>query len=463
MHQRVARALRGAALVVGVAACGLAVGAPLALAQSAGGSAGESARGGAKSCTQVASLDKSGLPEIGKHSRRHSGKHGAKGKSVRKAPAVIRFARPLRPDQTITIAAVGDVLLHDRLQKLAATQPGGYGDFWADVVDILKAADVTFGNLEGPAARDVAANGKAVKTPVMTRYDGHVYGGYPQFNYHPDVAKALKAAGFDVIQTANNHAMDRHALGADRTIEALGSAGLVMTGTRHRHWKTQTWYAITPVKKNGKTYNIAWLACAYGTNDIRDKYHQVLNCYRDRHEVLKTVSALSLRPDVHAIILTPHWGQEYRHKPDKKQVALAHDALEAGATAVLGGHPHVMQPWERYVTKDGREGLIVYSLGNFVSNQIGVPRRTSVIALLGLEPDAARGGKLAVAAAGYVPIRMQLTRTKAGVRIAAEALDRIHGGAANRRHLFKYLPAANVHAASTHFWSDFACAQTATN
>ena len=69
------------------------------------------------------------------------------------------------------------------------------------------------------------------------------------------------------------------------------------------------------------------------------------------------------------------------------------------AAAVSGSHPHVMQPGERHVTADGREGLSVYSLGNFVSNQLALPRRSSVIALLGLTPDKRDGGKLGIVAA----------------------------------------------------------------
>ena len=67
--------------------------------------------------------------------------------------------------------------------------------------------------------------------------------------------------------------------------------------------------------------------------------------------------------------MTPHWGEEYKSKPTKKQKSLAKSWLDAGALAVLGTHPHVVQHWKKYTTKDGRETLIVYSLGNFVSNQ----------------------------------------------------------------------------------------------
>jgi poly-gamma-glutamate capsule biosynthesis protein CapA/YwtB (metallophosphatase superfamily) len=372
-------------------------------------------------------------------------------------PPMIRFSRPFSAGKVVTVAAVGDVLLHDRLQKLAAARADGFADLWADVKDLLQAADVTYANLEGPAARDVAPNGRAVKTPVKKRYDAYVYRGYPTFNYNPRLAKDLKAAGFDVVSTANNHALDRHALGVDRTIEALEAAGLKYTGTRHRKRPETPWYAVTKVESAAGTYNIAWLACTYGTNDIRDTAGQVLLCYKQRKIVLETIRDLASRDDIQGVILTPHWGIEYRHWPTKKQRALAHDALEAGATAVIGSHPHVMQPWERYVTSDGREGLVIYSLGNFVSNQLGVPRRSSVIALVGLAPDPDHAGKLGVVTARFIPISMTLKAGAAGVRIAAQAVERSGLGTANRAHILQYLPVENVHPAATPFWKGLDC------
>lgn len=392
------------------------------------------------------------------------GHHGAlKASRVGKAgkARMITFGRSIDTRKIVTVAAVGDVLLHDRLQKYAARHRNGYADLWADIADLLKAADVTFGNLEGPAARNVAPGGRPAKKPPKGLYDGYVYGGYPAFNYHPDIAKALKAGGFDVVSTANNHALDRQALGVDRTIEALNAAGLAHTGTRHRTLPKQSWYAVTPVRSRAGKFNIAWLACTYGTNDIRDRHGQVLRCYRKQAEMLRLIATLRARKDIHAVFVTPHWGREYRSFPSGKQRALAHAWLEAGATAVLGGHPHVMQPWERYVTRDGRETMIVYSLGNFVSNQLGVPRRSSVIALLGLSPDAKDRGRLSIVTAGFIPIRMRLQLLKTGVRVAAQAIDRSKKGAANRRHILKSLPAGNLLPPKTQFWAGRDCVRRA--
>jgi poly-gamma-glutamate synthesis protein (capsule biosynthesis protein) len=367
------------------------------------------------------------------------------------APLAFNGGKCIDPAKTVTVAAVGDVLLHDMVQKWGATQKDGFAGLFRATRDIIGAADLAFANLEGPAAEGVASNGKEVRAPA-TRYDKSVYRGYPMFNYHPSIVADLKKAGFDVLNTANNHAMDRHQLGADRTIAAIKAAGLAHTGTRHREAMSAPWYAITTVKAAGGTFNVAWLGCTYGTNEVPDRANQVLNCYAGKDEILGIVKDLARKPDIHAIFVTPHWGAEYQHKPEPRQRDWAREMIEAGAVAVIGQHPHVMQPIEKVTAGGGREGLVAYSLGNFVSNQIGLPRRSSAILLLGLTQGA--NGKLAPAAMGWIPIWMV---TKGGFH--AEAIERTKDPAARRHrdHLVRHLPEGNIHPAATTFWRNQAC------
>ena len=357
--------------------------------------------------------------------------------------------------ELVTVAAVGDVLLHDAVQKFAATRPDGYLSLFRPVADLIRGADIAFANLEGPAAAGITKTGRTT-APPDTLWDDRVYSGYPMFNYHPSVLGALKQAGFDVLLTANNHALDRYAVGADRTIDAIRAAGLKHTGTRRRGGSGEPWYAVTEAAKDGGTWRIAWLGCTYGTNGLTDKHGQVLRCYRDRARVLGTIEALARRDDIDAVMFAPHWGAEYEHAPEPRQRALAVAAIEAGATAVIGTHPHVMQPVEKHVAKDGREGLIAYSLGNFVSNQISLARRSSPILLLGLAPDPRQGskGRLRLAAVGWIPIRV---RNRDGA-MQVEAIDRA-GPEAQRHldHLNRHLPPGNRMPASADYWRQYAC------
>lgn len=338
----------------------------------------------------------------------------------------------------ITLAAVGDVLLHDTFQKWAAEQSEGYYTAMKPVEDLMRGTDVTVANLEGPTARNLTGLGRAEVATPATIYDGVAYKGYPLFNYHPSLITDLKRLGVDVLQTANNHSLDRGSLGADRTLEAIDAAGLGRTGTRKAsEWRKDfDWSARFTVERGGKDYTFAFLACTYGTNGVADKKGQVLHCYDQRQEVLANIRKLSADDSVSAVIVMPHWGKEYEPLPENMQQGLAQDMANAGATAIIGSHPHVVQPEALLKATDGRTVPVLYSLGNFVSRQIGLPRLTTIIYLLGFEPDGA--GKLAVTKSGWVPLRM---RTEGGMSL--DALDRIptSEGAPYLSHLLETYPA----------------------
>jgi poly-gamma-glutamate synthesis protein (capsule biosynthesis protein) len=349
----------------------------------------------------------------------------------------LAFATPVRPETEIVIAAVGDILLHGRLQRQAFAHPSGFHSLWEEIGPVLAAADVAYANLEGPIAEGVAKTGALVAGPVE-HFDDWVYSSYPMFNYHPSLATALVEAGIDVVSTANNHSLDRFAVGADRTIAALEAAGLPYTGTRPGDRPDAPWHAVTPAGD----YRIAWLACTYGTNGIPDRAGQVLLCYEERDEVLAEIARLAADPAIDAVILTPHWGLEYWHAPDANQESLAQAAIDAGALAVIGSHPHVVQPWRRLVAADGREGFVLFSLGNFVSGQHELERRTTLILLLGLAE--AETGRLAVAGARYVPLRFTPYGGADGRTLTLEHTERV-GAADAEALLARHLDAGNRH------------------
>lgn len=331
-----------------------------------------------------------------------------------RASGPLRFSDACAGGEKITIAAVGDVLLHKGLQVQATTAQNRFKSLWSGMSHLVAQADVAYANLEGPTAEGVNKSGSATRDPGLT-FDDNVYSSYPIFNYHPSLADDLKSTGFDVVSTANNHSLDRRAIGADRTIENLRRANLAYTGTRPSTDPSHPWHTVT----NTRGVRLAWLACTFSTNGIPDTKSQVLDCYKNRSEVLSTIRSLKDRSDVDAVIVTPHWGAEYTHTPASQEKKLAHDMLDAGAIAVLGGHPHVVQPWEKHVTPDGREGFVIYSLGNFVSGQSQLPRRSSLVLYLGLTKT--RAGKVVVNGVRHVPLTMR--------RWTVEPSDKAQGAA----------------------------------
>lgn len=334
----------------------------------------------------------------------------------------VKFAAACDAGDRLTIAAVGDVLLHGPLQKQAYASDGRFRSLWSSVEDVLGAADVTYANLEGPTAPGVNGSGQAVTDPGPT-FDGVVYSSYPMFNYHPSLIDDLRTSGVDVVSTANNHSLDRRALGIDRTVDELRARGLAFTGTRKRN---ETWQRYVLTEHKG--FRLAWLACTFSTNGVSDSADQVTSCYAERQELLSLVTELSGRNDVDAVIVTPHWGEEYSANPASQEIKLAHDFLDAGATAVLGSHPHVLQPWQKYVTRDGRETVVIYSLGNFVSNQSQLARRSTLAMRLGLTRRS--DGSVVVNGVRYVPLHMT---HHANGWLSLEALDRTGGNGDSRK------------------------------
>lgn len=334
-------------------------------------------------------------------------------------PRYLAFDRACeRGDKEITIAAVGDLLIHRELQKQAFADDAHFRGLWTDVEPLLSRADIAYANLEGPTAQGIDRWGKERKDPGFV-FDNKVYSGYARFNYHPQLVQDLVSSGFDIVSTANNHSLDRGALGVDRTIDALVAAKLPYTGTRRQGDTKAPWHGVTQV--SGIT--IAWLACTLHTNYQKDDLGQVLRCFDDPKQVPRLVRKLVKDPDIDAVIVTPHWGKEYKHEPIGKQRRLAQAVFDAGALAVLGSHPHVLQPWETLVGNDGRQGLAMYSMGNFASHQRDLPRRSSAIVYLGLTQGS--DGQLWVNGARYLPITVRMEGDKE--RFAVEAVDAERG------------------------------------
>jgi hypothetical protein len=307
----------------------------------------------------------------------------------------LRFPDACVPGKQIVIAAVGDILLHHDLQLKASTS--GFESLWQIAIPYLKAADVAYANLEGPVAAGINGTLHEVRDPLV--WDYSVYTTYPLFNYHPSLPAALKHSGFGIVSNANNHALDRSYVGINKTIDALDQTGLLHVGS------VKSDATIVPAKIiDVQGVRIAWIACTEHTNGNSDRFNQVLHCYRPTDRALIVSTIQQLKTNVDAIIVAPHWGDEYHPHENHEQMVFAHEVLDAGATAVIGAHPHVLEPVEKYTTKDGRSTLISYSLGNFVSHQPAIPTRSTVILLIGLTKT---NSETIVNGVRYVPMYME--------------------------------------------------------
>ena len=258
-------------------------------------------------------------------------------------PACIYGQQP----QRLTLLFVGDLMQHQAQIDAARRSDGtyDYSHCFGLVEEHISRADLAIGNLE-------------------VTLGGEPYRGYPQFSAPDEYLTALKEAGFDILATANNHSLDRHRRGLERTLTLIDSAQLMAVGTYRNSEDRNKRYPLI-VEKNG--LRIALLCVTYGTNGIAATAPNIVNSL-DRNELAADIRrARALRPD--AIIALVHWGDEYQRYPNARQRDLARWLIDEGVDHVIGSHPHVVQPIELVASNEyPTRHAVVYSLGNYVSN-----------------------------------------------------------------------------------------------
>ena len=259
---------------------------------------------------------------------------------------MIGYSVTLSAQERITLLFAGDLMQHTEQIKAAKTPEGyDYSDCFKHVKEEISRADVAVANLE-------------------VTLGGQPYRGYPAFSAPDEFLYAIKDAGFDVLLTANNHCLDRGKKGLERTILMLDSLQLPYAGTYVDSEARSRRYPLL-VEKNG--FRIALLAYTYATNGLSPVAPTLVN-YIDKEQMKEDIlAARRMNPDV--IIACMHWGVEYRSLPEKAEKELADWLIAQGVDHVIGSHPHVLQPMEvRADTQVNDKHLVVYSLGNFISN-----------------------------------------------------------------------------------------------
>jgi len=265
----------------------------------------------------------------------------------------------------ITIAAVGDILIHNTLY-FGAYQPDtetyDFSHQFIYVKPYLENADITLANLE---------------TTLSGPERG--YSGYPKFNTPDEVADALKGTGVDIITAANNHRLDQGIAGFYRTIRVARQKGLDIIGVKAEE-KEKTY-----VIKDIKGVKVAFLNFGYGypqENGSLDINGLILPMELtglidtfDPQNLESSIAKITgkiknAREDgAEVVVICLHWGAEYAREPNDFQQKLAAAMAELGADVIFGGHPHVLQPALYLTTSQGKKVPVFYSLGNFISDQ----------------------------------------------------------------------------------------------
>lgn len=256
--------------------------------------------------------------------------------SAQVSKAIIKIER-----KPISLFFVGDIMLNRGVDYMVKKE--GKEDFkfpFLKTAPYLKEADILFGNLESV----ISDKGKKV---------GSIY----SFRANPESIDGLEYAGFDVLSVANNHVFDYDREAFEDSLERLKRAGIAYVGGGFSEKE-----ACSPVIKEIKKTKIGFLAFTnLGSENWEAKENLAGICWLDEEIPEKIKKA---KENVNLLIVSLHFGQEYKTEPTQEQKHFAHLSIDSGGDLVIGHHSHVVQPVEEY-----NNGWIAYSLGNFVFDQ----------------------------------------------------------------------------------------------
>ncbi len=287
------------------------------------------------------------------------------------------------PDTTFTLLFGGDMMGHQPLINAACNDSLNNYDYspWFQFISpFINQCDWACANLEVTLA-------------------GEPYSGYPQFSSPDEYALGIKNAGFDFIVNANNHSQDRGSKGLERTIKVLDSLGISHTGTFADTTSFENNYPAIVTIAGCK---IAILNYTYGTNGLIVKNPNIVNII----DSISMVKAIDKAKSAGAKLIIPimHWGVEYQTKENVEQENTALILSRAGANAIIGMHPHVVEPI-KYVKTNYKKASsdsipVAYSLGNFLSNQRDRYTDGGIMARLTI---ARKNNKYSISKVDYLP------------------------------------------------------------
>ncbi|WP_411953252.1 CapA family protein [Alkalibacillus sp. S2W] len=263
--------------------------------------------------------------------------------------------------KSITLNAVGDILIHDRVYHGAKE---GRNYHFKPMLSVIKpqleSANLLFANQE-----------------TMLAGEEMGLSGYPQFNAPKSVAEALKHVSTDIVSLANNHTLDYGQEAIEKTTDLLRNLSIDYIGSYQSESDQQQPRIL---EENG--ISVGFTAYTYGTNGIPrpDDQDYLVQYIRDGN-IKDDINEIEKQADFTVVSL--HFGNQYEPLPTQNQKKLVRELTEAGADIILGHHPHVLQPIERVKTEN-HQSVVVYSLGNFLSGQRELDRRIGGIMQLQL-------------------------------------------------------------------------------
>ena len=253
-------------------------------------------------------------------------------------------------NKTLFLSVVGDIMVERGVQEILLNEEGGLEKVFGKTLNLLQGSDFAIGNLEGAVTE---ATKRWPKTFT--------------FKFHKEVLEPLKKAGFDYLMLTNNHCYDYGEQGFKDTLAAFEEYKVPTSGVGYNADEARKFYHTTV---NGT--KLAIISCgAFPTERTGFNGATMASATETRAGILWRDEAMledikKEKAEGNFVIVNVHGGVEYMKTPTESQRSLYESFIDAGADAVFGSHPHVVQPTEYY-----KNGVIVYSLGNFIFNEMG--------------------------------------------------------------------------------------------
>ncbi|MCX8074532.1 MAG: CapA family protein [Clostridia bacterium] len=278
-------------------------------------------------------------------------------------------------EYSVTISAVGDILIHDTIYKSSkVNNTYDFRNIFEPVKQYIESCDIAIANLEVPVADESFS-----------------YSNYPAMNCPKEILDGLKYAGFDIVTNANNHTLDRGEKGLLSSIDNIKKSGLLYTGTSENEENSK------PLVIEKNNIKIGLFSYTYGTNGIpipkgKDYLVNIINTDNIKNDIDYLKSQ-----NVDFIISSIHFGVEYRTKSNNEQKELAKFLIENGVDVILGSHPHVLEEAKLEsinINGNKKNVFYIYSMGNFIADQYYPNTNTGVIVQLELYKNTKTGNTI---------------------------------------------------------------------
>ncbi len=254
---------------------------------------------------------------------------------------------------TVTMVAVGDNLIHNMVYRSGwGTDPWNYDHLYQYVKDDISAADIA-----------------VIDQETIFVADHKNVSHYPSFGTPREIGDAVYKAGFDVILHATNHVMDKGIGNVYDAIDYWSDKDVTVLGIH----KTAEDAAVPKiVEKNG--IRIGMINYTYYLNGYMLPADQqwAVDMLDNREKLLADIDYLEQNADITVAFL--HMGDEYTIRPSAFSKSMVELVVSRGVDLCINGHPHVLEPYERYTAQNGNTAVVYYSLGNFVSAQTELDR-----------------------------------------------------------------------------------------